>query len=153
MSVIGYAIAASPLDAPLRAYHFAHTETAGIIAGGWPHQGFGSTEPGQKRAHFVCWFFHDRKSKMVPTAFSTASAIYFKIGGQPADEFVYYPNASLHFRQVAVQLMYIPRGVTSMHHPLGGHLTRRTCRSVAERCKDATLVRCGNKKNAGATWQ
>jgi hypothetical protein len=124
MSVIGYAIAASPLGAPLRAYHFAHTETAGTIAGGWPHQGFGSTEPGQERAHFVCWFFHDRKSKMIPTAFSVAGAIYCEIGDKPADEFVYCPNASLHLRQVSVQLMYIPRGVTSMHHPLGGHLTR-----------------------------
>jgi hypothetical protein len=90
---------------------------------------------------------------MIPTAFSAASAIYCEIGDKPADEFVYCPNASLHFRQVSVQLMYIPWGVTSMHHPLGGHLTRRTCRSVAERCKDATLARYGNKKNAQPTWQ
>ena len=34
-----------------RAYHFAHTETAGIIAGGQPHQSLGSTEPGQERTH------------------------------------------------------------------------------------------------------
>jgi hypothetical protein len=89
---------------------------------------------------------------MIPTAFSAASAIYCEIGDQPADEFVYCPNAIPALRQVSVQLMYIPRGVTSMHHPLGGHLTRCTCRSVAERCKDATLFRRGIKKNARATW-
>jgi hypothetical protein len=91
---------------------------------------------------------------MVPTAFSAASAIYCEIGDKPADEFVYCPNAFPALRQVSVQsIMYIPRGVTSMHHPLGGHLTRCTCRSVAERCKDATLFLRGNKKNARATWQ
>jgi hypothetical protein len=64
-------------------------------------------------------------SRMVPTAFSVASAIYFEIGDKPADEFVYCPNAFPALRQVSVQsIMYIPRGVTSMHHPLGGHLTR-----------------------------
>jgi hypothetical protein len=89
---------------------------------------------------------------MIPTAFSAASAIYCEIGDQPADEFVCCPNAIPALRQVSVQLMYIPRGVTSMHHPVGGHLTRRTCRSVAERCKDATLFRRGTKKNARATW-
>jgi hypothetical protein len=89
---------------------------------------------------------------MIPTAFSAASAIYCEIGDQPADEFVYCPNAIPALRQVSVQLMYIPRGVTSMHHPVGGHLTRCTCRSVAERCKDATLFRRGTKKNARATW-
>jgi hypothetical protein len=91
---------------------------------------------------------------MIPTAFSAASAIYCEIGDKPSDEFVYCPNAFPAFRQVSVQLlMYIPRGVTSMHHPLGGHLTRCTCRSVAERCKDATVFPCGNKKNARPTWQ
>jgi hypothetical protein len=29
-----------------------------------------------------------RKSKMIPTAFSAAGAIYCEIGGKPADEFV-----------------------------------------------------------------
>jgi hypothetical protein len=90
---------------------------------------------------------------MIPTAFSAASAIYSEIGDKPADEFVYCPNAIPALSAVSVQLMYIPRGVTSMHHPLGGHLTRRTCRSVAERCKDATLFQRGNKKNAWPTWQ
>ena len=90
---------------------------------------------------------------MIPTAFSVASAIYSEIGDQPADEFIYCPNAIPALRQVSVQLMYIPRGVTSMHHPPGGHLTRCTCRSVAERCKDATLFLRGNKKNARAPWQ
>ena len=55
---------------------------------------------------------------MIPTAFSAAGAIYSEIGDKPADEFVYCPNASLHLRQVSVQLMYIPPGVTSMHHRL-----------------------------------
>ena len=36
-----------------RAYHFAHAETAGILAGGLPQQGVGSSEPGQERMHFV----------------------------------------------------------------------------------------------------
>lgn len=40
---------------------------------------------------------------MVPTAFSAAGAIHCEIGDKPADEFVYCPNASLHFRQVSVQ--------------------------------------------------
>jgi hypothetical protein len=62
---------------------------------------------------------------MIPTAFSAASAIYSEIGDQPSDEFVHCPNAFPALRQVSVQsIMYIPRGVTSMHHPLGGHLTR-----------------------------
>ena len=38
---------------------------------------------------------------MIPTAFSAASAIYSEIRDQPADEFVYCPNASLHLRQVS----------------------------------------------------
>ena len=67
-----------------------------------PQQGFGSTEPGQERAHFVCWFFHDRKSKMIPTAFSAAGAIYSEICDKPADEFVYCPNAIPALRQVSV---------------------------------------------------
>jgi hypothetical protein len=57
----------------------------------------------------------------------------------------YCPNAIPALSAVSVQLMYIPRGVTSMHHPLGGHLTRRRRRSVAERCKDATLLRRATK--------
>lgn len=89
---------------------------------------------------------------MVPTAFSAASAIYCEIGDKPADEFVYCPNAIPALAAGCGSIMYIPRGVTSMHHPLGGHLTRRTCRSVAERCKDATLFQLGNKKNAWPTW-
>src|SRR4029077_20463412 len=85
MSVIGYAIAASPaargkLAAPKRRLHRA-----------WP-----------RADAFVCWFFHDRKSKMIPTAFSAASAIYCEIGDQPADEFVYCPNAIPALRQVSV---------------------------------------------------
>jgi hypothetical protein len=84
---------------------------------------------------------------MIPTAFSAASAIYCEIGDKPADEFVYCPNAFPALRQVSVQsIMYIPRGVTSMHHPLGGHLTRCTCRSVAGRCKDATPVTARHQK-------
>ena len=39
---------------------------------------------------------------MIPTAFSAASAIYCEIGDQPADDFVYCPNASLHLRQVSI---------------------------------------------------
>jgi hypothetical protein len=62
---------------------------------------------------------------MIPTALSTAGAICSEIGDQPSDEFVHCPNAFPALRQVSVQsIMYIPRSVTSMHHPLGGHLTR-----------------------------
>jgi hypothetical protein len=39
---------------------------------------------------------------MIPTAFSAASAIYCEIGNQPADEFVYCPNAIPALRQVPV---------------------------------------------------
>ena len=39
---------------------------------------------------------------MVPTAFSAAGAIYAEIGHQPADEFVYCPNAIPALRQVSV---------------------------------------------------
>src|SRR5258708_18039654 len=80
MSVIGYAINASPLGAPLsqnlspdvaadawypphsqhrrhhahsRAHHTPPAQAAGIIAGGQPQQDFGPSEPGQERAHFV----------------------------------------------------------------------------------------------------
>jgi hypothetical protein len=34
-----------------------------------------------------------RKSKMIPTAFSAAGAIHSEIGDQPSDEFVHCPNA------------------------------------------------------------
>jgi len=77
---------------------------------------------------------------MIPTAFSVASAIYSEIGDKPADKFICYPNAIPALSAGFGSIMYIPPGVTSMHHPLGGHLTRCTCRSVAERCKDATPV-------------
>jgi hypothetical protein len=38
---------------------------------------------------------------MIPTAFSAAGAIYSKICDQPADEFVYCPNAIPALRQVS----------------------------------------------------
>ncbi len=83
---------------------------------------------------------------MIPTAFSAAGAIYSEIGDKPADEFVYYPNAIPALSAGFGSIMYIPRGVTSMHHPLGGHLTRCRCRSVARRCKDATPVPAKHQK-------
>jgi hypothetical protein len=43
-----------------------------------------------------------RKSNMIPTAFSVASAIYSEIGDQPSDEFVNCPNAIPALRQVSV---------------------------------------------------
>ena len=39
---------------------------------------------------------------MIPTAFSAAGAIYSQICDQPADEFVYCPNAIPALRQVSV---------------------------------------------------
>ena len=90
---------------------------------------------------------------MIPTAFSAASAIYSEIGDKPADEFVYCPNAipalSAGFGSINVH----SSGRGKYAPPAWSHLTRCTCRSVAERCKDATLARCGNKKNAQPTWQ
>jgi hypothetical protein len=93
-----------------------------------------------------------RKSKMIPTAFSAASAIYSEIGDQPSDEFVHCPNA---FPALSAGLVHNVHssGRDKYAPPGGGHLTRRACRSVAERCKDATLFPRGNKKNARPTWQ
>ena len=55
---------------------------------------------------------------MIPTAFSAASAIYSEIGDQPADEFVHCPNAFPALSAGFGSIMYIPRGVTVLHHPL-----------------------------------
>jgi hypothetical protein len=89
---------------------------------------------------------------MVPTAFSAAGAIYSEIGDKPADEFVYCPNAIPALSAGLSSINVHSSGRDKYAPPVGGHLTRCTCRSVAERCKDATLFRCGNKKNARATW-
>ena len=91
---------------------------------------------------------------MIPTAFSVASAIYCEIGDQPSDEFVNCPNAIPALRQVSVQsIMYIPRGVTSMHHPLGGHLPRRYVEAWRGVAKMQRLLPRATKKNARPTWK
>ena len=91
---------------------------------------------------------------MIPTASSAAGAIYSEIGDQPSDKFVYCPNAFPALRQVSVQsIMYIPRGVTSMHHPLGGHLPRRDVEAWRGVAKMQRLLPRGSKKNARATWK
>jgi hypothetical protein len=140
MSVIGYAIAASPLGAPLdelrkagernnglvdrfgadlladkaddvaadalyllhaqphrhhghaRAYHFAHFETAGLIAAATRNKA--SAPPSLAKSGRTCLLvLPSGSSKLIPTACSAASAIYSEIGDKPADEFVYCPNA------------------------------------------------------------
>jgi hypothetical protein len=84
---------------------------------------------------------------MIPTTFSAADAIYSEIGDRPSDEFVHCPNA---FPALSARLVHNVHssGRDKYAPPGGGHLTRRACRSVAERCKDATLFPRGNKKNA-----
>jgi hypothetical protein len=89
---------------------------------------------------------------MIPTAFSAASAIYSEIVDQPSDEFVHCPNA---FPALSAGLVHNVHssGRDKYAPPAWSHLTRRTCRSVVGRCKDATLFLRGNKKNARPTWQ
>jgi hypothetical protein len=83
---------------------------------------------------------------MVPTAFSAASAICSEIGDKPADEFVYCPNAipalSAGLSSINVHSSWRDKYAP----PVGGHLTRCRCRSVAERCKDATPVPARHQK-------
>jgi hypothetical protein len=89
---------------------------------------------------------------MIPTAFSAAGAIHSEIGDQPSDKFAHCPNAFPALSAGLVHNVHSSRR-DKYAPPGGGHLTCCTCRSVAERCKDATLYRRGNKKNARPTWK
>jgi hypothetical protein len=90
-----------------------------------------------------------RKSNMIPTAFSVASAIYSEIGASRPTSSSIAPTPSPHFRQVPIQSINVhSSGRDKYAPPAWRPFDALRCRSVARRCKDATPVTARHQKES-----